>query len=57
MSKLKELAGDNFRFNENSVKAIQKGRKHCGKKKKEIAHYKQFLFFPQGFQRTCTADT
>ena len=25
--------------------------------KGEIAHYKQFLLFPQCFQKTCTADT
>ena len=25
--------------------------------KGEIAHYEQFLFFPQCFQKTCTADT
>ena len=25
--------------------------------KGEIAHYEQFLLFPQGFQKTCTADT
>ena len=24
--------------------------------KKEIARYKQFLLFPQCFQRSCTAD-
>ena len=23
----------------------------------EIAHYEQFLLFPQCFQKTCTADT
>ena len=25
--------------------------------KGEIAHYEQFLLFPQCFQKTCTADT
>ena len=25
--------------------------------KGEIAHYEQFLLFPQFFQKTCTADT
>ena len=25
--------------------------------KGEIAHYEQFLHFPQCFQKTCTADT
>ena len=32
-SKLKELADDNFRFDENSTKSIQMGRKYCGKRK------------------------
>ena len=26
-------------------------------RKREIAHYEQFLLFPQRFQKTCTADT
>ena len=25
--------------------------------KEEIARYEQFLLFPQGFQKTCTADS
>ena len=32
-------------------KIIQMGRKHCGKG--EIARYKQFLLFPQCFQKAC----
>ena len=32
-------------------KVIQTGRKHCGKG--EIAHYEQFLLFPQCFQKAC----
>ena len=32
-------------------KAIQMGRKHWGKG--EIAHYEQFLLFPQCFQKAC----
>ena len=36
-------------------KVIHTGRKHCGKRK--IAHYEQFLLFPQCFQKNCTADT
>jgi hypothetical protein len=31
-SKLKEFADDNFKFDENGKKAIQTGRKHCGKR-------------------------
>ena len=31
---------------------VQMGRKLCGKG--EIAHYKQFLLFPQCFRKTCT---
>ena len=31
---LKDFADDNFKFDENSTKIIQTGRKHCGKKEK-----------------------
>ena len=44
-SELNELADDNFKYDENTV----------GKSK--IAHYEQFLLFPQCFQKTSTADT
>ena len=53
-SKLKEIADDNLRFDENgrkSSKWIEKTRE-----KGEIARYKQFLLFPLYFQKTCTAD-
>ena len=53
--KLKEFADDNFKFDANGrkffkwiVNTAEKG---------EIAHYEQFLLFPQGFQKTCTVDT
>ena len=48
--KLKEFADDNFKFDKNGGKlskwvenTVEKG---------EIAHYKQFLLFPQCFQKT-----
>ena len=54
-SKLKEFADDNLKFDENGRKlakwlenTVEKG---------EIAHYEQFLLFPQCFQKSCTADT
>ena len=31
--KLKELADDNFKFDENGRKSIQMGGKHCGKRR------------------------
>ena len=53
--KLKELADDNFKFDENGRKfskwvenTVERG---------EIARIEQFLLFPQCFQKTCTADT
>ena len=53
-SKLKELADDNFKFDENGRKLSKWVENTVGKA--EIACYKQFLFLPQCFQRTCTAD-
>ena len=54
-SKLKEFA-------DNSIKICEYGRKFSKRLentvgKEEIAHYEQFLLFPQYFQHTCTADT
>ena len=46
-SKLKELAGDNFKFDENG-KMIYK-RVENTVAKGEIARYEQFLLFPQCF--------
>ena len=54
-SKLKELADDNFKFDENGRKFSKQIENTVGKG--EIAHHKQFLLFPQYFQKTCTADT
>ena len=52
--KLKQFADDNFKFDENGRKFSKRVENTAGKG--EIARYKQFLLFPQCFQRTCTAD-
>ena len=49
-SKLKEFAGDNFKFDKNGRKLSKQVENTVGKR--EIAHYKQFLLFPQCFQKT-----
>ena len=49
--KLKEFADNNLKFDENSGKFIKRVENMVGKR--EIAHYKKFLRFPQCFQRTC----
>ena len=54
-SKLKELADDNFEFDENGRKFSRRVENTV--RKGEIACDEQFLFFPQCFQKTCTADT
>ena len=54
-SKLKEFADGNFKFGGNGIKYSKWAENTVGKG--EIARYKQFLFFPQYFQKTCTADT
>ena len=54
-SKLKAFADDNFIFDENGRKFSKQVENNVGKG--EIAHYEQFLLFPQCFQKTCTADT
>ena len=54
-SKLKEFADDNFKFDENGGKFSERVENPVGKG--EIACCEQFLIFPQGFQKTCTADT
>ena len=51
---LKEFADDNFKFDENGRKLSKQVENTVGKV--EIAHYEQFLLFPQCFQKTCTAD-
>ena len=50
-SKLKEFADNNFKFDENGRKLSKRVENTVGKG--EIAHYEQFLFFPQSFQKAC----
>ena len=50
-SKLKEFADDNFKFDENGSKLSKLVENSVGKG--EIAHYEQFLVFPQCFQKAC----
>ena len=50
-SKLKEFADDNFKFDENGRKLSKQVENTVGKG--EIAHYEQFLLFPQCFQKAC----
>ena len=54
-SKLKELADDAFKFDENDRKFSKQVENTAGNG--EITHYEQFLLFPECFQKTCTADT
>ena len=54
-SKLKEFADNNCEFDENGRHFAKWVENTVGKG--EIARYKQFLLFPQCFQKTCTADT
>ena len=54
-SQLKEFADDNFNFVENGRKLFKQVENTVGKG--ETACYKQFLIFPQCFQKTYTADT
>ena len=54
-SKLKGFADDNFEFDKNGGKFSKHGENTVGKG--EIAQDKQFLLFPQCFQKTCTADS
>ena len=50
-SKLKEFADDNFKFDENERKLSKRVENTVGKG--GIARYKQFLLFPQCFQKAC----
>ena len=54
-SKLKEFADDNFRFDKNDRKFCKPVENTVGKE--EIAHYEQFLLFPQCFQKTRNLNT
>ena len=53
-SKLKDFADDDFKFDENGKKLFKRVENTVGKG--EIAHYEQFLLFPQCFRKTSTAD-
>ena len=53
--KLKEFADDSFKFGENCRKISKRVENTVGKG--EIAHYEQFLLFPQCFQTASTTDT
>ena len=53
--KLKEVADNNLKFDENGRKFSKRVENTVGKG--EIACYEQFLLFPQCFQKTCTGDT
>ena len=48
--KLREFADNNFRFDENSGKLSKRVENAVGIG--ELDHYKQFLLFPQCFQKT-----
>ena len=48
---MKEFADDNFKFDENGRKLSKRVENTVGKG--EIAHYEQFLLFPQRFQKAC----
>ena len=50
-SKLKDFADDNFKFDENGRKLSKWVENTVGKG--EIARHKQFLLFPQCFQKAC----
>ena len=50
-----EFADENFKFDANGRKFSKWVENTVGKG--EIAHYEQFLLFPQSFQKTCTAAT
>ena len=59
-SRLKQIADHNFKFDENSRKFSIRVETPLGNKpfentvgKGEIARYKQFLLFPQCFQKAC----
>ena len=47
---MKEFADDNNKFDENSRKSSKLVKNTEGKG--EIAHYEQFVLFPQRFQKT-----
>ena len=50
-SQLKEFANDNLKFDENGRKLSKQTENTVGNG--EIAHYEQFLYVPQCFQKAC----
>ena len=50
-SKMKEFADNNFRFDKNGTELSKRVENTMGKG--EIAHYEQFLLFPQCFRKAC----
>ena len=54
-SKLKEFAENNSKFPEYGREFSIRVEKTV--EKEEIAHYSQFLIFPQCFQKNSSADT
>ena len=50
-SKLKQFADGNFKFDENSRKFSKRVENTVSKG--ETVHYKQFLLYPQCFQKAC----
>ena len=48
---MKAFADDNFKFDQNGRKLSERVENTVGKG--EIAHYEQFLLFPQCFQKAC----
>ena len=55
LSKLKEFADNNFKFDENGGKFSKREGNIVGEV--EIARYEQFFLFLWYFQKTCTTDT
>ena len=53
--KLKELADNKFKFNENSINFSKRVENTVGKG--EIARYEQFLLFPTVFSKDLTRKT
>ena len=53
-SKLKKLADDNFKLDDNGSTFSKRVENTV--RKGEIARYEQFLLFPQCSQKACTVD-
>ena len=51
LSKLKQFADDNFKFDKDGRKVSKQVENTVGKG--EIARYEQFILFPQCFQKAC----